>query len=572
MKRLLSSALALALAFSVTAPQALAEYPRPVRAERGMVASVDAIASQIGVDIMREGGNAVDAAVAVGLALAVTWPSAGNLGGGGFMMIRLPDGTTEVIDYRERAPLAATSDMYLDDEGEVVEDASTVGALAAGVPGTVAGLAMALERHGTLSWEQVIEPARRLAEEGFPVSWHFARTLDDEKNAKLLSRFEETRRIFLNNGDPVDTGEIFRQPDLASTLARLKEQGPREFYEGRTAELIVAEMDRSGGIITLEDLKRYEPTLREPLRGSYRGYEILSMPPPSSGGAILLEMLHVLEPFDLEALGHNSAAYLHLLVETMKRAFADRAEHMGDIDFVDVPLDWVLSAERAAEIRSSIDLERATPSSAVRPGQPVRVEPKSTTHFTVVDEAGAMVSNTYTINETFGSGLTVTGAGFLLNNEMDDFTAKVGVPNLYGLIQGEVNAIEPSKRPLSSMTPTIVLKNGKPFLGVGSPGGPRIINAVLQVILNVIDHGMNVQEAVSAPRFHHQWLPDEIRWEQGGLNPDTRRLMEEMGHVFHEKPQDASYMGDAEAVLIDPADGTRMGGSDPRRGGESRGY
>ena len=573
MKRLFTLTLALALTVAVVTPQSHAAYPQPVRAEHGMVASVDGIASQIGVDIMKQGGNAVDAAVAVGLALAVTWPSAGNLGGGGFMVIRLPDGTSEVIDYRERAPLAATADMYLDDDGNIIEDASTVGALATGIPGTIAGLAMALERHGNLSWEQVIEPARRLADEGFPVSWHFARTLVDEDNVKLLSRFDETRRIFLNDGDPVKEGEIFRQPDLAKTLARLKEQGPREFYEGETAALIVAEMERQGGIITRKDLERYEPTVRQPLRGTYRGYEILTMPPPSSGGAILLEMLHVLEPFDLESMGHNSAEYLHLLIETMKRAFADRAEHMGDTDFVDdVPLEWILSAERAAEIRRGIDMDRATPSTAIRAGQPVRVEPKSTTHFTTVDEDGMVVSNTYTINETFGNGLTVTGAGFLLNNEMDDFTSKVGVPNLYGLIQGEANAIAPLKRPLSSMTPTIVLRDGEPFLGIGSPGGPRIINAVLQVILNVIDHGMNVQEAVSAPRFHHQWLPDVIRWEQGGLNADTRQRMEAMGHVFHDKPQDSNYMGDAEGVLIDPLDGTRMGGSDPRRGGESRGY
>ncbi len=366
---------------------------------------------------------------------------------------------------------------------------------------------------------------------------------------------------------------VFRQPDLAKTLSRLEEHGPREFYEGKTAELIVAEMERSGGIVTRKDLEQYEPTIRKPLTGSYRGYEILTMPPPSSGGAILLEMLHVLEPYDLEGMGHNSAAYLHLLIETMKRAFADRAEHMGDTDFVDdVPLEWLLSAEHADELRASIDMAHATPSESVRAGQPPRIEPDSTTHFTVIDAEGMMVSNTYTINETFGSGLTVRGAGFLLNNEMDDFTSKPGVPNLYGLIQGEANAIAPGKRPLSSMTPTIVLKDGEPFLGIGSPGGPRIINTVMQVILNVIDHGMDVQEAVSVPRIHHQWLPDEIRWERAGVNADTRRALERMGHVFHDKPEDSNYMGDAEVVLIDPATGTRMGGSDPRRGGASRGH
>lgn len=569
MKRRSTIVLALFFVLTLLTSQARGAFPEPVRAENGMVASVDQIASQIGVDMMRQGGNAVDAAVAVGLALAVTWPTAGNLGGGGFMVIRLPDGSSEVIDYRERAPLAATADMYLDENGQLIENASTVGALAAGIPGTVAGMAMALERHGNLEWEQVIEPARKLAAEGFPVSWHLARNFHDEKLGKLLGRFDESRRIFLGGGEPAQPGDIFVQPDLAATLARMKADGPREFYEGETAKLIVAEMERSGGIITLEDLKKYEPTVRAPLEGSYRGYEILTMPPPSSGGAVLLEMLHVLEPFDLGSMGHNSSSYLHLLVEVMKRAFADRAEHMGDADFVDVPVEWLISKERAEEVRKSLDLSRATPSSDVRAGEPMALESESTTHFTVVDREGMVVSNTYTINGTFGSGLTVKGAGFLLNNEMDDFAAKVGEPNMYGLIQGEANAIEPWKRPLSSMTPTIVLEDGEPFLGIGSPGGPTIINTVLQVILNVVDHGMDIQEAVSAPRFHHQWLPDEIRYEPGGLNADTRRILEEMGHAFEEKP---GFLGDAEGVLVDLRDGTRMGGSDPRRGGQSRGY
>lgn len=569
MKHLPSLTLCLAIALTIPVPQARAAHPEPVRGQNGMVASVDGLVSQIGVDIMKQGGNAVDAAVAVGLALAVRWPSAGNLGGGGFMVIRLADGSTEVIDYRERAPLAATAGMYLDDQGNVIEEASRIGALAVGVPGTIAGLAMALERHGSLGWEQVIEPARRLADEGFPVSWHLAATFRDKENVKRLSRFRETQRLFLRDGDPPRPGEIFAQPDLAATLQRLKEEGPREFYEGETARLIVAEMERHDGIITLEDLKGYEPTIREPLRGTYRGYEVVTMPTPSSGGAILLEMLQVLEPFDLGEMGHNSAAYIHLLVEVMKRAFADRAEHMGDADFADVPVEWLLSRERASEIRTSLDLDRAVPSESIRAGNPMRHEPKSTTHYTIVDEAGMVVSNTYTLNGTFGGGLTVTGAGFLLNNEMDDFTAKVGAPNMYGLIQGAANAIEPGKRPLSSMTPTIVLKDGQPFLGIGSPGGPTIINTVLQVMLNVIDHGMDVQQAVSVPRFHHQWLPDEIQWEPMGLNADTRRLLEGMGHEFREKPE---TLGHAEGVLIDLGDGTRMGGSDPRRGGESRGY
>ncbi|MDX1584188.1 MAG: gamma-glutamyltransferase, partial [Thermoanaerobaculia bacterium] len=499
MKRRFGLVAILAISLVLPVPQAFAEHSEPVRAEHGIVASVDAIASQIGVDIMKRGGNAVDAGVAVGLALAVTWPNAGNLGGGGFMVIRLPDGSAEVIDYRERAPLAATADMYLDEEGELIEDASTVGALAAGIPGTVAGLALAIERHGNLTWAEVIEPARKLAAEGFPVSWQLAKRFNDDEYVELMSRFEESRRVFLRNGNPPKPGEIFVQKDLAATLERLKKEGPREFYEGKTAKLIVAEMVRSGGIITLEDLRKYDPTIREPLRGRYRGYEILTMPPPSSGGAVLLQMLNVLEPFDLGEMGHNASAYLHLLVEVMKRAFADRAEHMGDTDFVDVPLEWLISEARAEEVRKSLDLGRAIPSSEIGPSEPMPVEPESTTHYSIVDRDGMMVSNTYTINGTFGSGLTVRGAGFLLNNEMDDFSAKVGEPNMYGLIQGEANAIEPWKRPLSSMTPTIVVKDGEPFMAIGSPGGPRIINTVLQVILNVIDHGMDVQEAVSVP-------------------------------------------------------------------------
>jgi gamma-glutamyltranspeptidase / glutathione hydrolase len=553
-------------------PQPLirAASPQPARASTGMVATVDPIASAIGAEILRNGGNAVDAAVAVGLALAVTWPSAGNIGGGGFMMIRFPDGTTEVIDYRERAPLAATERMYLDEEGEVVEGASKYGHLASGVPGTIAGLALALERHGSLEWREVIEPAVRLAAGGFPVSWHLQESLVEKPNLERLSRFDETRRVFLREDRPYRMGETFVQPDLARTLARIRDEGPREFYEGETAELIVQEMRRGDGIITAEDLRRYEPTLRAPLRGTYRGYEILTMPPPSSGGAALLQMLSVLESWDIGSMGHNSSGYLHLLIETMKHAFADRAEHMGDADFVEVPVDWIVSEERVTEIREAIDPERATPSDTIRAGSPRRRESKSTSHYSIVDEAGMVVSNTYTINDLYGSGVTVTGAGFLLNDEMDDFRVKPGEPNLWGLIQGDANAIEPWKRPLSSMTPTIVLKDGKPFLVVGSPGGPAIITTVLQVILNVIDHGMNVQEAVNAPRFHHQWVPDEIRWEPHGLNADTRRALQAMGHQFREKPE-ARFLGNAQAVLIDPQSGLREGAADPRRGGGAEG-
>ena len=540
---------------------------QPIRGRNGMVASTDVIASQVGIDVMKRGGNAVDAAVAVALTLAVTWPSAGNIGGGGFMMIRRANGNTEIVDYRERAPLGAARDMYLDEQGNVIKKAPTVGYRAVGVPGTVAGLAMALERHGKLKWADVVEPARKLAADGFPVSFHLARSLRGSK--KLLRRFPESQRIFLRDRRFYEEGEQFNQPELAATLNRLKTQGPREFYEGDTSRMIVEDMKAGGGVITAQDLKEYEPAIRKPLKGTYRGYEILTMPPPSSGGTALLEMLNVLSHYDVSQLPHNSSEHAHLLIETMRRAFADRAAYLGDADFVDVPVGGLISPGYADELATGIDLQRATPSSKIREGNPGAHESPETTHFTVIDAEGNVVSNTYTLNNSFGCGVTARGTGVLLNNEMDDFTSKPGVPNAYGLIQSENNSIAPRKRPLSAMTPTIVLKDGKVYFAVGSPGGPTIINTVLQVISNVVDFRMNLKQAIDAPRLHHQWMPDEIRWEPLGLNADTYAALEKKGHILARRP---GYMGDAEGIMVDPETGIRLGASDRRLGGMPVGY
>jgi gamma-glutamyltranspeptidase/glutathione hydrolase len=546
----------------------------PVRAAHGMVASTSEIASRVGVDVMKRGGNAVDAAVAVALTLAVTWPSAGNLGGGGFMLIRKADGTAEAIDYRERAPLAATRTMYLDAQGNVIQGLSIQGHKAIAVPGTVAGVALAHRRHGKLKWADLVEPARKLAAEGFEVNYHLARSLRARATQRRLAPFPESVRIFQRNGKFYEMGERFVQPDLAATLARIK-TNPRDFYEGQTARLIATDMQKNGGIITLEDLRTYEPTIRKPLAGSYRGHEILTMPPPSSGGIALLEMLNMLEPLDLKSLGWHSANYVHNVIEVMRRAFADRAEHLGDADFVKVPVAGLTARDYALQRRKTIDPYRASNSREVGAADPTAYEPAETTHFSVADAEGNVVSSTYTLNDGYGSGVTATGTGVLLNNEMDDFTSKPGVPNDYQLIQGEANAIQPKKRPLSSMTPTIVLKDGKVLFAIGSPGGPTIINTVLQVILNVVDFGMDMQEAIDAPRFHHQWMPDHIYWEPNGINPDTRAGLERIGHKFRPiagtgaTPGD---IGDAQGIMIDPTTGMKMGASDPRLGGVPVGY
>ncbi|HEX2060071.1 MAG TPA: gamma-glutamyltransferase, partial [Thermoanaerobaculia bacterium] len=498
----------------------------------------------------------------------------GNLGGGGFMLVRKTDGTVEALDYRERAPLAAHRDMYLDAQGNVIKGWSTEGYKAVGVPGTVAGLALAHKRHGKLPWADVVEPARRLAAEGFEINYHLSRSLRLPSTIEKMQAFPESKRIFQRDGKFYEMGETFVQPELAAVLARIK-ANPRDFYEGETARLIAADMKANGGLITLEDLRTYEPTIRVPLRTTYRGHEIVTMPPPSSGGIALIEMLNMLEAYDLEAMGWHSAKYTHTLVEVMRRAFADRAAYLGDTDFVKVPVAALTSRAHAQARVRSIG-ERATPSLEITTPKELAYESPETTHYTIVDADGNVVSSTYTLNDSYGAGVTAKGTGVLLNNEMDDFTSKPGVPNDYGLIQSDANAIAPKKRPLSSMTPTIVLKDGKPYFAIGSPGGPTIINTVLQVIVNVIDFGMDIQQAIDAPRIHHQWLPDMIFWEAFGVNPDTRAALEKMGHKFREIPgasrRSPSDIGDAHGVMIDPKTGMRLGASDPRLGGVAVGW
>jgi gamma-glutamyltranspeptidase/glutathione hydrolase len=584
-KKTISALLCFALLVSFTATPSLftsstltqAASRPPVRGKHGMVSSVSEIASQVGADVLKRGGNAVDAAVAVGLALAVVWPSAGNLGGGGFMVIRQANGKATAIDYREMAPAAAHRNVYLNDKGEYIDESSTYGHAAAGVPGTVAGLAYALEKYGTMKWAEVAEPARRLAAEGFPVWYQLERSLKGA--SKQLSRYPETKRIFLRDGKPYETGEIFKQPELAAVFERMIKQGPREFYEGKTAQLIEESMRRAadGGKapnlkdkvwMTVEDLKNYKAVEREPLRATYRGHEIITMPPPSSGGVAMIEMLNILEHHDLKSMGAGSSQAIHVMVEAMRRAFADRAQFLGDPDFVKVPVAGLISRKYADKLAATIDPEHASTSQEIRNGDPLPYESEETTHFTVADKDGNVASNTYTINDSFGNKITVEGAGFLLNNQMDDFAPKPGAPNAYGLIQGEANAVAARKRPLSSMTPTIVLKDGKLFFAVGSPGGPTIINTVTQLIVNIIDHGMNIQQAIDWPRVHHQWMPDQIVYEPYGLAPDVMNRLKSMGHQFG-SPR---YMGDAEGVMIEDKTDMRLGGSDPRLDGKSIGY
>jgi gamma-glutamyltranspeptidase/glutathione hydrolase len=550
----------------------LAVARQPVRARRGMVASTNEVASHVGVDVMKRGGNAVDAAIAVAFALAVTHPAAGNLGGGGFMMIRLNNGKTTAIDYREMAPAAAHRNVYLDKEGNLIkgEGGSLVGYRAAGVPGTVRGMEMALKKYGSgkFTWAQLVEPARRLAANGFTVTYSLARSL--RASGAYLSKYAETKRIYLKGGQFYKEGEIFRQPELAATFARLQRSGPNEFYEGETARLIVADIKQHNGLMTMEDLRGYIAKERKPVRGNYRGHEIISMPPPSSGGAVLIEMLNILEGFDLSKLEASSSERYHLMAEAMRRAFADRAEYMGDSDFVKVPVAGLVDKSYAATLRASINTDRASTSTEVRAGRPAGYESEDTTHFTVVDAEGNAVSNTYTLNDSYGSAAVAKGTGVLLNDEMDDFAAKPGTPNMYGLIQGERNAIAPKKRPLSAMTPTIVLrKDGSLWFTVGSPGGPTIINTVLCVITNVIDYEMNIQQALDAPRIHHQWLPDELVGEPFGLSGDTQRALTARGH----KLGNLRYLGEAEGIMIEEKTGVRLGATDPRRSdGQAVGY
>jgi gamma-glutamyltranspeptidase/glutathione hydrolase len=532
----------------------------PVFAKTGMVASQEATATKIGVEILKKGGNAVDAAAAVGFALAVTLPRAGNLGGGGFMLIHMADsGETLALDYRETAPAGASRDMYLGPDGAVDEQRARFSHLSAGVPGTVAGLARAVESYGRLSLAEVIQPAVRLAEQGIDVTPDLAASLESRR--ARLTRWPAAAAVFFRpDASAYRPGEGLVQRDLAWSLRQIAEAGPAAFYRGAIAERIAQEMAAEGGLITRADLAGYRAVLRKPVWGRYRGYEIAAMPPPSSGGVHLVQILNILEGFAIGELGHNGAQSLHLMAEAMKLAYADRSKHLGDPDSWEVPVAGLTSKDYAGALRKRIDRRRATPASEIGPGEPQPLESNETTHFSVMDREGNVVSNTYTINFSYGSGIMVPGTGILLNNEMDDFSAKPGVPNAYGLIGGAANAIEPAKRPLSSMTPTIVFKDGRPFLATGSPGGSRIITTVLQIIMNVVDHGMNVQAATNAPRVHHQWLPDELRVEQG-LGPDTLRALEALGHKVTVK----NAMGSTQSIRRG-AQGF-YGASDPRRPG-----
>ncbi|MDT7855017.1 gamma-glutamyltransferase, partial [Rubrivirga sp. S365] len=511
--------LVLALVWGTSCRAQRSPAPAPVRAERGMVVSAEAHASQAGVDVMQAGGNAVDAAVATGFALAVTFPIAGNVGGGGFMVVRFPDGTATAVDYRETAPAAATRDLFIDDStGAIRPDLSRRGALASGVPGAVAGLLYAHERYGRLPLADVLAPAIGLARDGYALSRAQAERFDSYARS-----FSSTgaARYFVREGGFAE-GDTFRQPDLAAVLERVRDGGRDGFYRGRTADLLVAEQERGGGLITHADLEAYRPVERAPLVGHYRGHRVLSMPPPSSGGVALIQMLDAVEPFDLAGMGFNSSAYVHLLGEAMRRAFADRAEHLGDPDFSAVPTGALIDPAYTRRRMASFNPHRADTSRALGAGDPRAYESAETTHYSVVDDDGLAVSTTTTLNGAYGSREVVGGAGFFLNNEMDDFTSAPGVPNMFGLVQGEANAVGPGKRMLSSMTPTIVEDpEGRLMLVVGSPGGPRIITAVFETVLNVVDHGMDVQEAVAAPRVHHQWLPDVLSAERAALAADV---------------------------------------------------
>ena len=529
----------------------------PVWAKNGMVATQEALASDIGLKILKDGGNAVDAAVAVGFALAVTLPRAGNIGGGGFMMIYdAKQGKTVALDYREKAPSSASRDMYLDKDGNAVSDLSRYHGLAVGVPGTVAGLLKALDNHGTMSRGQVMAPAIALAENGIEVTAGLSESL--EALSDRLQKWPSTKKIFFKpDGSAYQPGELLRQPELAKSLKLIAAKGADGFYKGETARKLVKAVNEAGGNMSLQDLANYRAIARVPVKGDYRGYEIVSMPPPSSGGIHIVQILNILEGYPLKDYGQNSAQTIHLMSEAMQLAYADRAEYLGDSDFIDVPASGLTSQAYADKLRSLINPNKATPAATIKANNPLPYESDQTTHFSIVDKDGNAVANTYTLNFSYGTGLVAEGTGILLNNEMDDFSAKPGVPNGYGLIGGDANAVEPNKRPLSSMSPTLVFKDSKPYIVTGSPGGSRIITTVTQVISNVIDHDMNIAEATHAPRIHDQWLPDEIRIEKA-LNVDTIKKLESMGHKV--SPQAA--MGSTQSIMITP-NGV-YGSSDPR--------
>ena len=575
----------LILLLIVTAATFSAASTQPVPAQHAMVVSVHALASQVGVDVMRAGGNAVDAAVATGFALAVVHSPAGNIGGGGFMLIRMADGKTHFLDYREKAPAAAKVDMYLDEHGNVIPGASEIGYKSIGVPGSVAGMVHAEQEYGKLGLKAVMAPAIKLAREGFALTWGEAEDFHD----RHLAMFPESRRVFQRNGDYYKPGEIFRQPDLARTLERIAER-PDDFYHGALAREIAAALQKGGGLITAQDLANYEVKEREPIRGTYRGYEVISAPPPSSGGTVLVESLNILEGFDLAKMQNRSAASIHFTVEAFRRAFFDRAEFLGDPDFSKIPVAQLVDKKYAAAWRESIDPAHASASKELkRPAvfseleqyaeaHPPAVAPHEsnhTTHYSVIDAEGNAVAVTTTINDWFGSRVTADGLGFLLNDEMDDFSAKPGAPNADGLIQGAANAIGPGKRPLSSMTPTIVVHNGKTVMVLGSPGSSKIITTVANVLMGVVDYGMNLQEAVNARRFHNQWLPDLVYVEKW-FSPDTLSLLRSMGYKVQiglGENESSPYWSDAECIAVDEKTGERLGATDGRNSnGKAMGY
>lgn len=570
--RNIAAALVAAFLFASAPISTRAASPDPVRGKHAMVASQHELASRIGVEVMKKGGNAVDAAIAVGIALAVVYPEAGNLGGGGFMLMRFKDGRATSIDYREMAPASAHRDIYIDKDGNLIsgEGGSTVGYRASGVPGTLAGFEMAFRKYGSgkVKWSDLVEPSKRLAAEGYVLSNRLAVLLYAYR--EWLAKYPDSNRIFLRDGKYYEEGELFKQPELAETLGRISRDGAKEFYTGKTAQMIADDMKANGGLITLEDLKNYVAKERTPLRGTYRGHEIISMPPPSSGGIVLLQVLNMLEGYDIRGMGPGSSAKLHVLAEAMRRSFADRAEYMADPDFADVPVAKLIDKKYAESRRSTILDNKATASKDVKWGDiKGSSEGTETTHFTVVDPEGNVVTNTYTINDLYGSRVAIKGTGILMNDEMDDFAARPGRPNLFGLVQGERNKVEGGKRPLSSMTPTIVMKkDGTPWFALGARGGPRIISAVLQTVINVIDHDMNIQEAIDSPRIHHQWLPDEIMYEPYGLSPDTKNILAGFGHTFVGRP---GNIASATGIMIDN-EGVRLGAIDARSDGMAVGY
>lgn len=539
----------------------------PVKARHGMVVSANALATDVGVKILKMGGNSVDAAVAVGFALAVTYPAAGNIGGGGFMVIHLSNGKNTTIDFREKAPIKAFTNMYLDKNGNFVHKLSTEGATSSGVPGSVAGLLYALKHYGTMKLSQVIQPAIDLARNGFPVDSFLAKTFKDK--LPIFNKYKSTKKTFTKNGKAYKQGEILKQPDLAFTLEQIKEKGRDGFYKGKVADLIVKQIKEDGGYITKEDLEKYEPVERKPILGNYRGYEIVSMPPPSSGGVALVELLNILENYKFKKDDWGTAGYIHKLVEAMKYTYADRTKYLGDPDFVSVPAKQLTSKKYAKEIFVKINPTQATPSkdiysSKILPGK----ESKETTHYSIYDKYGNAVSVTTTINSWFGNKIVVDGAGFFLNNEMDDFSAKPSVPNQFGLLGSKANSIQPQKRMLSSMTPTIILKDNKPYIIIGSPGGSTIITVVLQVVMNCIDFGMNIQQAIDAPRIHHQWSPERIDYEKNALSAKIKEKLIKMGHKIGEQ----TVLGMAEGIMVNSHNQIIYGASDSRGPGLAEGY